>query len=89
MNCLQAQKEKVIYVLERVQGHKTNSDTFVINYVTPIRDTFTVSININIYLISEIENRICNVQFVFRKSIVLRNPTLIVEFLFFSDSPCK
>ena len=40
-----------------VQGHKTNLDTFVMNYVTSITDTFTAWINISIYLISEIESR--------------------------------
>ena len=38
-----------------VQGHKTNPDTFDMNYVTPIRDTLTAEANINFYLISEIE----------------------------------
>ena len=38
-----------------VQEHKTNPDTFVMNCVTTIRDMFTAGVNINFYLISEIE----------------------------------
>ena len=37
---------------------QTNPDTFVMNYVTPIRDTFTDWINISFYIILEIERRI-------------------------------
>ena len=37
------------------QGHKTNPDTFVMNYVTTIRGTFTAGVNMNFCLISEIE----------------------------------
>jgi len=58
-------KEKILFTClgvgvrggRGVQEHKPNPDIFVINYVTPIRDTFTDWINISIYLISEINSR--------------------------------
>ena len=34
---------------------KPNPDTFDTNYVTAIRDTLTAGVNVNYYLISEIE----------------------------------